>query len=545
MEEIKYSCEVEIENVPVKWLPKIELFYPDLPGFPIIYVHTIIGEKRIYGFPVTITIKKYNEDNTCNIAFLFLSNLEISKIETYKQKVKSELENRIGLSDPVTRQDIINASPTKYHPFLLNLFDICTNLYGEKLPFGRFYEEVYSIIRFVAAFRPKTGRQSEMRMLYNFLRIFGTRVDIKINRWSFLEFYILPTYKDLKNNNFSEFSKFKTLYRAISKVWTLEFTEDVTVQNVKFKAIKKAWPQNKEKFIETKLIPWIEDNKITKKDSIQIEQLIDAFNRFSWRATFFIWTIFTINNFDYEHWDKNLFIDFYNTDIKGCSPKVVACFLQQGFANKDIIPIDTWIKTFYEYALAIKEPATLLSDFKDLGKLERLIWLTSQANKTNIREYMELLWCQRYGTNGNGEFRGENPLSCYECKLRENCIGFSNIENKKIFITDIENEQTITNKDGEILGHEYNIAKLKEFAPDIEFICYTRYNIPRKIYIKKDNGNYILIDEFSGALLNEKYKFNAKLNKIYTVKDFLLCLPSEFKIDEQDIIASNLAQDKL
>ena len=62
-------------------------------------------------------------------------------------------------------------------------------------------------------------------------------------------------------------------------------------------------------------------------DKYQIELLIDAFNRFSWRACFFIWSIMTIMNTDYNLWNKVFFEKFYNAGIKGCSEKVVACFI--------------------------------------------------------------------------------------------------------------------------------------------------------------------------------------------------------------------------
>ena len=98
MEKIKYSSEIEIDNVPVKWLPKIELFYPDLPGFPIVYVHTIIDNTRIYGFPVTMKAQKYKNNGTCNVIFLFYSNINLNASENskFREIVRTELKNRIG-----------------------------------------------------------------------------------------------------------------------------------------------------------------------------------------------------------------------------------------------------------------------------------------------------------------------------------------------------------------------------------------------------------------------------------------------------------------
>lgn len=440
---------------------------------------------------------------------------------------------------------------------LSNLFDICASLYGDILPFGRFYEEIYSITRFVAAFSPKTGRQSEMRMLYNFLSTFGEKITVNNEenpQWNFLEFYLLPIYQDIKDKNLIEFPKFKTLYKSMCKVWKLDYTQTVNLNNNIFKAIPRAWEQNKEKFTKSKLLPWIKDANIDFDigDKYQIELLIDAFNRFSWRACFFIWSILTIVSTDYHTWNKPFFEKFYNAGIKGCSEKVVTCFMQQGFANSEVIPIDTWISTFYNFALGINNKDDFFRQFNNLGKLERLIWLTSQANKTNIREYMELLWCQRYGTNGNGEFRGQNPLSCYECKLNNVCIGYKQIESKFVYVTDTLTSEIIykRKRDGSY-SDKFNYWNLKPTFNVAEesplFICHLEHNIPKKIGIlHKDRYIgyvYKLIDEFSGYILDENYKFKGSINNIYTVKEFLKCLPKEFKVDSEKIAHSNLVQD--
>ena len=78
--------------------------------------------------------------------------------------------------------------------------------------------------------------------------------------------------------------------------------------------------------------------------------------------------------------------------------------MQQGFANEEIIPIDTWIETFYQFPLGINSRSDFYDDFNMLGKLERVIWLASQSNKTNMRNFlifygvkdMELLVIKNY-----------------------------------------------------------------------------------------------------------------------------------------------------
>ena len=68
------------------------------------------------------------------------------------------------------------------------------------------------------------------------------------------------------------------------------------------------------------------------------ETLVDDFNRHARRAAFFIWSIMTLHEQDFDSWTKQRFVDFYfMPDRKGISPKVVACFLQQGFSNEEAI----------------------------------------------------------------------------------------------------------------------------------------------------------------------------------------------------------------
>lgn len=525
MEEIKYSCEVEIENVPVKWLPKIELFYPDLPGFPIMYVHSVVNNEHVYGFPVTISVppSAYNQDETCNIKFLFLCNKDLSQDTNYYNQIKLDLENRIGIANAITKEQILSSClENKHRVFLSELFDICSKLYGKKLPYGHFYEEIYSIVRFVAAFQPKTGRQSEMRMLYNFMSTYGQSIKIdstNLPNWAFIEFFLLPTYKDIQDDNITSYENFNKLFLTIKKIWDLEYINDIEIEGIYLKSLTRAWDKNKEKLRENKLLVLERDseNNFNSEDTYQIERLVDAFNRHPWRACYFIWAIFTIKDADYNLWSKDFFKTFYinGNRIKGCSEKVVACYLQQGFDNKDVIPIDTWIKTFYEYALSIKSPDELFNSFNNLGKLERLIWLVSQANKTNIKEYMELLWCQRFGTNNNGELRQMNPLACYECKLHHCCCGYQSIKTNKLLIKNSNETQ-------------WDNFKNRAIHNNCEFICVMENNIPKKIYkaIFKRNSidDYYLIDEFSGYLLKEEHSLELS-NDLMTVDEFIELLP--------------------
>ena len=72
---------------------------------------------------------------------------------------------------------------------------------------------------------------------------------------------------------------------------------------------------------------------------------------------------------DYSKWTKQFFVNFYKNGnkLKGYSEKVIACFLQQGFLNPEVIPIDTWIKLSMNFLWALILLPSFSTDFSNLG----------------------------------------------------------------------------------------------------------------------------------------------------------------------------------
>lgn len=217
-------------------------------------------------------------------------------------------------------------------------------------------------------------------------------------------------------------------------------------------------------------------------------------------------------------WTKQFFIKFYENGnkLKGYSEKVIACFLQQGFLNPEVIPIDTRIKTFYEFPLGIDNNTQFFNDFTSLGKLERIIWLSSQSNKTNMKTFFDVLWCQRYGTIGNGELRGVNPISCYSCQLKKSCVGVS----KKRFT----NIKLLNN------SPEEDLSAIFADKPEVTYICLLNNGVPKKCYIRKRDAA-TLIDEFSGYILTAQNKLPDDLlhNDTITFEEFVFSKNNNLK----------------
>jgi len=531
LKDIKFESKIKIKDIPIQWIPRFEFYYSDLPQFPIVYIHFIKNNKRVYGFPVSACFTP-KDDDTCDVEFLFLSNVDFSKNNSLKLQTTEEIKERFGISDKIGIQDILECCKGQedYKTFFKDIWGFLSKSYGKYIPYGKFYEEIFSIVRFVSAWQPKTGRQSEMRMLYNFMSIFGEQVKV-CGKWSYFEFFLLPTYHEVSNKVFADFPKFNGLFGAMEKIWQFCFTKVDDIRGMKIRTLPNAWPAAKDQFITDITKPLFTDNKINVDERNDIERLVDAFNRHSWRSAFFIWSIMSIFEKDYYSWSKDFFIKFYNTNTGvGVSPKIVACFLQQGFKNDEVIPIDTWVKSFYLFPLAINSKEVFLNKFNKLGKLERMIWLLSQAKKTNIKTFFDLLWCIRYGDTGNNQLREANPISCYECRLRDTCPGFAKIKQEKVLIIDKSKVETedLRTRAGRYHGKKISSNKIIQTAnkAGCYFICITYNKIPKKIFMKK-NQSWILVDEFSGFLLkNQKVK---KENSVITVEELIHSLPSFFK----------------
>lgn len=540
---------VTVSGIPVQWIPKIELYYPDLPQFPIMYLHSFCGTERVMGFPVAVSYQI--NGNTCTAEFLVATNAATSL--AVQSHLEEEIKERIGISQAITKADVISycKGNTEYEDFFSELWNDIQASYGASIPYGRFYEEVYSIVRFVAAWNPKTGRQSEMRMLYNFLSTFGEPAVVPT--LPHLECYFIPTLDEVENNHLIDFPKFQSLLDSIQKIYSYRntgqnpvfMTKDYSFEDKAFcfksrnntckrcpnkskinqcqkpnKQIKtfpvleNAYPDDKEAFISEITLPMKNAQILTDADKINLDGLVDAFNRHPGRACFFITSVMLVKNKICKNWTKDDFSSFYlqNKDLVGYSPKVIACFLQQGFLKDEFIPIDTWVEAFYKYALGIANQTILYDTFDSLGKLERVIWLASQANKTNMKQFYDLLWCQRYGTIGNEILRGINPIACAECALKGKCVGLKQHLNEEIYLT-----------------NNLDPANFPTAAQTTHaYVCVLETDIPKKVYVKKWSGrgknkavSWELTDEFSGYIMTVPLAPALLQKKIITMQEFV------------------------
>ena len=138
IETLSHECKILLDDVPVQWGQKFELYYPDLPGFPIVYVHFKKENKRVYGFPITANFTQTSDDRGM-VEITFISNTDLNSDSKLKDLAKEEIMNRFGASDRVGWSDIKEScnGNKEHEEFLQVLWDPVSSMHGDYLPFGR------------------------------------------------------------------------------------------------------------------------------------------------------------------------------------------------------------------------------------------------------------------------------------------------------------------------------------------------------------------------------------------------------------------------
>jgi hypothetical protein len=526
--ELNYVHEVAFDDVPLAWTTRFELFSPDLEQFPLMYVHRKIEPiederlespiERVYGFPLNATIFEEKGDGCCIIIVKFLCNAP-QGITSIDEVVFEELNHRLGLANKVGYGDldqICRNSPENL-PLLQTIWkDKITRVYGGFIPHGRIFDEVYGIIRFSASGNaPRLGKTSELRMLYWYMKDIGQPVSFGsgLEQFDFCEFYLLPTIEETRMLDFRMFPVFFEYYNAIKAFWEMEYTETFNLQGYDF---HYADGRNKLPLKGADFESRYESGLPDYYD--QISRLRQIFNRMPARLYGYIWNMMTFIEVGFkEPFSKREALQSFvkdHHDKKGSSSKVLACILQQCF-GLEALPIDTWVKTFIYYPLAISptnngksnNPSDadidkLYNSFRNLDKLEKLIWVSSMGNKTNKTEFEDILWCQRYGTDmvSKGPCRGANPLSCSQCSIRDHCRGFNSISDQMVVVSD---DQDIVEAQMIDKGHLFGIL--------------THAETPRQVTVL-ERRKAVLRDAHTGFAISTDVKIPAST---YKVSDFI------------------------
>ena len=133
------------------------------------------------------------------------------------------------------------------------------------------------------------------------------------------------------------------------------------------------------------------------------------------------------------------------------------------------------------------------------------MYMMRGCNKTNKKEFLDILWCQRYGTDklDKGPCRGANPLSCSQCVLKTECLSYKKIKDEYIYVSD------------DLVSLKSNLKKSNLF-----FGVVTSEGTPRKVYVLQSD-KFNERDSHSGldipksiSIPNGKIKFDDFVNLV-------------------------------
>lgn len=452
-EKLSFRQKIHLKDVPHRWIPLIHLYDPDLPLFPIYYFHTlreglrpedaILPKDRAYGFVERIRIF---DSGGIDAEIITNKDLSLPENKDFVKPVEDEIRERFGINDPVQLNNITNAfeAPNEQANEVLGKMwqRVVANAYGNLLPFGRLWDEVLGLARFVASWNPPAGRKSELIMTHYFLTRFGEPIEISENIPQ-VDFHLLPTIKELLNQN-DELVDFKT-FRDVIKVAELFATHhgtQIAIDDIKLTRFVNPF---KGSFNTESLFKIFNGGKIPANLRHTAVECFNAFDKGPPRTVLFLIMLHDlrkglINPGDLTSAQSGSIYDGLKKISSYQSPKVIEIYAQQCFGNTEAMPVDTWINTFLMWPLKVfpvvrsKTPYTdIFSNAEGLGKVERLLWVTAQARKVHSSACDDAVWCIKNGSPEDGP-RGANPFSCNICleSIRKSCPAFAAIASQVV-----------------------------------------------------------------------------------------------------------------
>jgi len=439
-ETLSYSSVIQVRDFPKRWYPLLHLYDPDLPLFPLYYFHKVDStierpsfSDRVFGYIESINLTSSGADINiiCNKDLSNPSNL------TYLTLAENEVKERFGLVNPVERRDITNFFTDTYtyaNRVIQELwFKIVTPAFNDKLPFGRLFDEVFGLARFVSSFNPPAGRKSEFIQTHYFLSRFGERISTGGNIQQ-IDFFLLPSGEELLNlnNPLSLFPKFQQLVELASN-FNGAFCEHINIQD---QSISKFTNPARGRFNTEKLNALFVSTSIPRRLRSTAYECFNTFDKGPHRTIIFLMMLDDLrqNRLKYSSLNGSELGSIYDSIGSSYqSPKVIHIYAQQSFGKSEAMPMDTWINTLFKWPLKIHPTKGKLNHIRfftntlNLGKLERLLWITAQARKVHSSICDDALWCTKYASEK--EVRGANPLACKICDstIRNVCPAYDSI----------------------------------------------------------------------------------------------------------------------
>lgn len=452
-ESLSFRHTIHLRNVPHRWLPLICLYDPDLPLFPIYYFHVLksdldVGarpraEDRVFGYVEHVNV---NKDGGIDIGIVVNKDLSVPANNVFLEPVVMEVSERFGIVNPVRLADVSRSFlPPLDHANSLLIeawHRVVANAYGGLLPFGRMWDGVLGLARFVASWYSPSGRKGEIIQTHYFATAFGVRIPAAEGIPQ-LDFYLLPTINELLDptNPLTDFPRFKQLLR-VAELFARHFGTRTAVGSLTLTFFKN--PAGG-KFNTQKLFGIIRGPHIPNDLRHAAVECFNAFDKGPQRTIIFLTMV---NDLRHGLLQPGTLTSaqcgeiYHGLGGSYQSPKVIQIYAQQCFGNTEAIPIDTWIETFLKWPLKVyplaktpKPLAQIFSHTRLLGKVERLIWVTVQARKVHSAACDDAVWCVKYGSDRKPKKpRGANPLGCNICleAIRNQCPAYAAIRNETV-----------------------------------------------------------------------------------------------------------------
>lgn len=459
-EALAYFHDFEVSDFPQEWLPLTYLYDPDLPLFPILYFHELdptlqSGQRpaerdRIFGFVHSIAFDR--SAGSLKITLAVSKDLSSHMNAKYVQIAEKAGRSRLGLDDPVSLRDIDGAFSKQLAPankLLVELWhQIVESSFGGRLPFGKCWDPVFGLARYIASWNSDGGRKGELIQLHAYVASFGERIQVAGGIHA--DFYLLPTWTEFRDttNPLAFFQKFSALVgpHGATDFFAQYFTSSVNLAGSSYSRFERlqvnaAAGKNFPLLNTPALVAMMEQAPARSRARAALYDNYSAFNRGPGRA---ILSLLMHHDLRQGRWNPEYLtqqdcISQYR-DLKSSyqSPKVMQLFAQQCFGSLPALPIDNWVNTFVKGPLALNVPAAqfhllVFESSAVWGKIERLIWMAAQARKVHSSVAENILWCVRYG-GPDKQMRLANPFSCKVCQshIRDACPAYSAIKDELV-----------------------------------------------------------------------------------------------------------------
>lgn len=451
-ESLSHRNTIRLNDFPDRWLPLIHLYDPDLPLFPIYYFHATAdnltaGQRPNYADRIFGYIERINAlgDGIVDIVVIINKDLDQPGNAGYQSILENLVKERLGLSDPVRITDVSNAfnHPLDYaNPVLSELWNrVVSDTYDNILPFGRLWDEVLGLTRFVASWYSSGGRKGELIQTHYFASKFGERIQSAAGIPQ-IDFYLLPTIAELLDttNPLNIFPKYAGLITVANNFQQNNCTT-ITVGSAVISKFNHSVPG---KLNTAGILSLLAQSYIPQSLRPLATECFNTFDKGPQRTVIFLLMLSDIRNGRLNpsllnnHTLGSIYDGLKNTYQ---SPKVIHIYAQQCFGNTEAMPIDVWIDTFLHWPLNIHKNlprATrgqkdyLFLHSNNLGKVERLLWVAAQARKVHSSACNDAIWCTKMASNKIA--RGANPLACKICltSIRQVCPAYADIQNQQV-----------------------------------------------------------------------------------------------------------------